>query len=266
MKIYAIGVGADALVTLDHFARGGGDLDEGTLQAIAGLTGGRYFRARDTRELEEIYAILDALEPIARDEERLRPIRELFPLPLGIALGAGGGPAAGRFRPALAAPRRRALLRGGGYGDARWMISISCGPAGSSPSPPALPSSGPTPADCASGERWREVCDAALLPHLLAHRDGAFLPLPPVLMGGGLILAVLALAGPAWHAEEQTVHRVKQARDRGARPLPVDGRARPAALQAEPGPPQDGRTLRADRGKVRPGSWCTRATRSSCRR
>ena len=63
-----------------------------------------------------------------------------------------------------------------------------------------------------SGERWREVCDAALLPHLLAHRDGAFLPLPPVLMGGGLILAVLALAGPAWHAEEQTVHRVKQAR------------------------------------------------------
>ena len=97
MKIYAIGVGADALVTLDRFARGGGDLDEGTLQAIAGLTGGRYFRARDTRELEEIYAILDALEPIARDEERLRPIRELFPLPLGIALGLAAGLLLGVF-------------------------------------------------------------------------------------------------------------------------------------------------------------------------
>ena len=63
-----------------------------------------------------------------------------------------------------------------------------------------------------SGERWREVCDAALLPHLLARRDGHTLSLPPLLMGAGLVLAVLALAGPAWQSRDAPVHRIKQAR------------------------------------------------------
>ena len=90
MKIYAIGVGAGAPTTLGQ-PLGGGDLDEGTLQVVAEQTGGRYFRARDARELDEIYALLDELEPIARDEELLRPVRELFPLPLGIALGLAAG-------------------------------------------------------------------------------------------------------------------------------------------------------------------------------
>ena len=40
------------------------DLDEKTLTAIAEKTGGRYFRARDTKELSEIYAMLDKLEPV----------------------------------------------------------------------------------------------------------------------------------------------------------------------------------------------------------
>ena len=63
-----------------------------------------------------------------------------------------------------------------------------------------------------SGERWRDVCDPALLPHLLAPREGGTRsPLPP-LMAVGVALAVLALAGPAWHSREQPVHRVKDAR------------------------------------------------------
>ena len=63
-----------------------------------------------------------------------------------------------------------------------------------------------------SGERWRDVCDEALLPHLLMRRDAAAFPLLPLLMGAGLLLAVLALAGPAWHSRDVPVHRVKQAR------------------------------------------------------
>ena len=91
VRIHAIGVGADESVTRTLSPAGGGDLDEDTLQAVAGLGSGRYFRARDKEELEAIYAHLDELEPIARDVEILRPVRELFPLPLGIALGLVAG-------------------------------------------------------------------------------------------------------------------------------------------------------------------------------
>ena len=63
-----------------------------------------------------------------------------------------------------------------------------------------------------SGERWRDVCDPALLPHLLERRDVKAFSLLPLLMGCGLVLAVLALAGPAWHSRDLPVHRVKQAR------------------------------------------------------
>ena len=91
MTIYSIGVGAEVnLLASIAPGAGGGDLDEETLQAVAVLTGGRYFRARDAQELEAIYTLLDDLEPIARDHDLLRPVRELFPLPLGIALGLAG--------------------------------------------------------------------------------------------------------------------------------------------------------------------------------
>ena len=63
-----------------------------------------------------------------------------------------------------------------------------------------------------SGARWRDACDAALLPHLLAQRDTVALPLPVLLMGCGLLIAALALAGPAWHRQEQPVHRIMEAR------------------------------------------------------
>ena len=61
-------------------------LDESTLRAIADMTGGRYFRARDTAELEEIYRLIDELEPIAGGGEVFRPTRELFHWPLGFSV------------------------------------------------------------------------------------------------------------------------------------------------------------------------------------
>lgn len=90
ITIYAVGVGADEEVasrwlgTLRSRARS--VLDESTLQAIADMTGGRYFRARDTAELEEIYRLVDALEPIRGDDEVFRPTRELFHWPLGFSV------------------------------------------------------------------------------------------------------------------------------------------------------------------------------------
>jgi Ca-activated chloride channel homolog len=62
------------------------DLDEETMTAIAEMTGGRYFRARDTQEFAEIYTTLDKLEPAESDERGFRPITELFYWPLGVAV------------------------------------------------------------------------------------------------------------------------------------------------------------------------------------
>ena len=88
--IYTIGIGADSLTVRSLFGvrqiNPSADLDEDTLTAIADMTGGRYFRARDTAEFAEIYTILDALEPAESDERGFRPITELFYWPLGAAV------------------------------------------------------------------------------------------------------------------------------------------------------------------------------------
>jgi Ca-activated chloride channel family protein len=88
--IYTIGIGADALTVRSLFGlrqiNPSADLDEETLSAIATMTGGRYFRARDTEEFAEIYALLDELEPAESDEAGFRPVTELFHWPLALAL------------------------------------------------------------------------------------------------------------------------------------------------------------------------------------
>ena len=89
MVIYTIGIGADALTVRSLFGvrqiNPSADLDEDVLREIAVLTGGAYFRARDISELEQIYFVLDQLEPAASDEEGFRPTEELFFWPLGAA-------------------------------------------------------------------------------------------------------------------------------------------------------------------------------------
>jgi Ca-activated chloride channel homolog len=88
--IYTIGIGADALTVRSLFGlrqiNPSADLDEETLGAIAATTGGRYFRARDTEEFAEIYALLDELEPAESEEAGFRPVTELFYWPLALAL------------------------------------------------------------------------------------------------------------------------------------------------------------------------------------
>ena len=94
IKIYSIGLGAEEMVQPGLFGSLFGaqtvnpsaDLDEKTLTEMADLTGGRYFRARNTEELEDIYTLLDQLEPVLVDEETFRPTKSLFFWPLALAL------------------------------------------------------------------------------------------------------------------------------------------------------------------------------------
>lgn len=91
LRIYTIGVGADEMLVRGIFGtrrvNPSTELDEETLRKIADTTGGHYFRARATAELEQIYKLLDELEPVASDQETLRPIQELYYWPLAVALG-----------------------------------------------------------------------------------------------------------------------------------------------------------------------------------
>lgn len=87
--IYPVGIGADAMTVRTLFGvrqiNPSTDLDEELLATMAELTGGQYFRARDTEEFEGIYRALDELEPAAFDESGFRPVTELFYWPLALA-------------------------------------------------------------------------------------------------------------------------------------------------------------------------------------
>ncbi len=90
LRVYTIGIGADEMMVRQLFGNikvnPSTDLDEKTMRAIAAATGGKYFRARDVESLENIYAELDKLEPTERGEQHFRPVKPLFPWPLGVAL------------------------------------------------------------------------------------------------------------------------------------------------------------------------------------
>jgi Ca-activated chloride channel family protein len=90
LTIYTIGIGADAMTVRSMFGQRrvnpSAQLDEKVLTAIAEQTGGRYFRARDTSELINIYSLIDQLEPVEREKKAFRPRRALFMWPLSLAL------------------------------------------------------------------------------------------------------------------------------------------------------------------------------------
>jgi len=90
LRIHTIGVGADEAWVRTYFGKQkinpSAELDEAMLQALAGLTGGSYFRARSTDELETIYALIDKIEPVEKEKEVFRPRQALFVWPLGLGV------------------------------------------------------------------------------------------------------------------------------------------------------------------------------------
>ena len=90
LKIHTIGIGPV----------GSRELNEASLKRVAEITGGRYFRAHDVKELQLIYRLIDQLEPAERDTRSYRPTWSLFYWPLTAALALA-------LLPALAAIRRR---------------------------------------------------------------------------------------------------------------------------------------------------------------
>jgi Ca-activated chloride channel family protein len=87
IKIYTIGVGTkgEAPYPIDDPVFGKryvylpADIDEDTLKGIAARTGGLYFRATDTKSLQEIFQQIDAMEKSQIKVKKYTRYKELFP-------------------------------------------------------------------------------------------------------------------------------------------------------------------------------------------
>lgn len=85
IKVYTIGVGSHGPVPYPEDTPFGVrkvyanlDFDEATLQNIASETGGKYFRATDTKELAEIYSTIDQLEKSEVKIKQFSEYNELY--------------------------------------------------------------------------------------------------------------------------------------------------------------------------------------------
>lgn len=95
IKIYTIGVGSKGPVPfpVDHpflgrtYERVEVDLDTGTLEQIAAVTGGRFFLATDAEGLKQIYDEISRMEPTTFKARRHTVYYERAGLPLLLAVG-----------------------------------------------------------------------------------------------------------------------------------------------------------------------------------
>lgn len=87
IKVYTIGIGTNGMADSPYgFAPNGEliykkmkvEIDEKLMESIAQTTGGKYFRATDTKKLEEIYHEINQLEKTKVDEQKLVQRNELF--------------------------------------------------------------------------------------------------------------------------------------------------------------------------------------------
>jgi Ca-activated chloride channel homolog len=94
IKIYTIGVGVRGQAPMPvkdeagriHIVMANVDVDEKTLQAVASLTSGQFYRATDTGSLKQIYDAINRYETSAQTVQHFERYEELFPWALLPAL------------------------------------------------------------------------------------------------------------------------------------------------------------------------------------
>lgn len=83
VRVYTIAIGMPESQAFGFGSAGAqGEVDEQLLRAIAESTGGSFFRASSTPELELVYERINELEPIEQEGGVFRPREELFYWPL----------------------------------------------------------------------------------------------------------------------------------------------------------------------------------------
>ena len=95
VKVYTIGVGMRGMAPMPQFWQGRKvgyqmqpvDIDEDTLQKIANMTGGKYYRADNSQKFQAIYAEIDKLEKTEADVKKFAHHDELFAWVISPGLG-----------------------------------------------------------------------------------------------------------------------------------------------------------------------------------
>ena len=95
VKVYTIGVGMRGMAPMPQFWQGRKvgyqmqpvDIDEDTLQKIANMTGGKYYRADNSQKFQAIYTEIDKLERTEADVKKFAHHDELFALVITPGLG-----------------------------------------------------------------------------------------------------------------------------------------------------------------------------------
>jgi Ca-activated chloride channel family protein len=95
VKVYTIGVGVRGEAPIPvkdeagntHVIMARVDVDEKTLQTVADLTGGRFYRATDTDSLRKIYDEINTYEKSAQTVQKFEHVEELYSWVLMPALG-----------------------------------------------------------------------------------------------------------------------------------------------------------------------------------
>jgi Ca-activated chloride channel homolog len=98
VKVYTIGVGVRGKAPMPvrdeagrmHLVMAQVDVDEKTLQQIASMTGGMFYRATDTYSLQKIYEQINTLEKTAQTVQKFEHYDELYAWALYPALGILG--------------------------------------------------------------------------------------------------------------------------------------------------------------------------------
>jgi len=96
VKVYTIGVGKQGMAPMpvgrspftgeQVYQNEPVDIDEGTLQQIAQMTGGQYYRADNAKRFQQIYAEINKLEKTEEVINKFTQYRELFPAVVSLGL------------------------------------------------------------------------------------------------------------------------------------------------------------------------------------
>ncbi len=109
VKVYTIGVGVRGMAPIPvrdeaghiHLIMDKVDVDEKTLEAVAGVTGGTFYRATDTDSLQKIYEQINGLEKTAQSVQKFEHTDEIYSwalIPSVAILGLGLALQHTRFR------------------------------------------------------------------------------------------------------------------------------------------------------------------------
>lgn len=87
VKVYAIGIGSPSMTMASvFFGQQSAGVDEKSLKALAAETNGQFFKVKNLGELVDVYRRIDALEAQDFEQNYIYPKKELYFVPLLMAL------------------------------------------------------------------------------------------------------------------------------------------------------------------------------------